>query len=143
MLGCDNAKATYSQMPDDKKQRGNQHVLQKFSALKFRLCPTSSFSTLYTAGGAIFFKTPRKCQCFGNGPVTQDLSLVKHSTVLVIGQQISLGSQIFYLIDEAEQTGKGANSVASMLHHHFYTEIMEKQMQPFKWTIAQVKIKIT
>ena len=32
-----------------------------------------------------------------------------------------LGSQIFYLLDEAvsASVGKGANSVTSMLHHHF------------------------
>ncbi|KAJ8313656.1 hypothetical protein KUTeg_008217 [Tegillarca granosa] len=35
----------------------------------------------------------------GTAPVSQDFSLVNHSTVLVIGKQIS--SQIFYLIDEA------------------------------------------
>ncbi|KAJ8300424.1 hypothetical protein KUTeg_021943 [Tegillarca granosa] len=43
--------------------------------------------------GPLFFKTPRKCQCFGvctvgsvfvegTVPVTQDLSLVKHLTVM-------------------------------------------------------------
>ena len=26
---------------------------------------------------------------------------------------------MFYLVDESEETGKGANSVISMLHHHF------------------------
>ncbi|KAJ8303681.1 hypothetical protein KUTeg_018791 [Tegillarca granosa] len=50
--------------------------------------------------GPLFFKTPRKSQCFG---------------VCAEGS----GSQIFYLVDEAEYTGKGANTVASMLHHHF------------------------
>ena len=28
------------------------------------------------------------------------------------------GTQLFYLVDEAQGCGKGANSVASMLHHH-------------------------
>ncbi|KAJ8304602.1 hypothetical protein KUTeg_018185 [Tegillarca granosa] len=31
-----------------------------------------------------------------------------------------VGTQIFYLIDESEEVGKGANSVVSMLHHHFH-----------------------
>ncbi|XP_052252673.1 uncharacterized protein LOC127859357 isoform X2 [Dreissena polymorpha] len=49
----------------------------------------------------MYFKTPRKCQCFG---VCCESS----------------GTQIFYLVDEAFQSvGKGANSVTSMLHHHF------------------------
>ena len=29
------------------------------------------------------------------------------------------GTQVFYLVDESEETGQGANSVISMLHHHF------------------------
>ncbi|KAJ8300396.1 hypothetical protein KUTeg_021915 [Tegillarca granosa] len=51
--------------------------------------------------GPLFFKTPRKCQCFG---ICSEGS----------------GTQIFYLIDESEEVGKGANSVVSMLHHHFH-----------------------
>ena len=30
-----------------------------------------------------------------------------------------VGRQVFYLIDESENTGKGANSVISMVHHFF------------------------
>ncbi|XP_061180147.1 uncharacterized protein LOC133188656 [Saccostrea echinata] len=45
-------------------------------------------------------KTPRKCQCFG---------------ICCEGS----GTQIFYLVDEAQHTNKGANIVTSMLHHHF------------------------
>lgn len=29
------------------------------------------------------------------------------------------GKQVFYLIDEAELPGKGAESVVSLAHHHF------------------------
>uniref|UniRef100_K1QYW5 Uncharacterized protein n=1 Tax=Magallana gigas TaxID=29159 RepID=K1QYW5_MAGGI len=29
------------------------------------------------------------------------------------------GTQIFYLVDEAQHTNGGANTVTSMLHHHF------------------------
>ncbi|XP_062610795.1 uncharacterized protein LOC134272593 [Saccostrea cucullata] len=50
--------------------------------------------------GPIFFKTPRKCNVFG---------------VCCEGS----GKQVFYLIDEAENTGKGANSVISMVQHFF------------------------
>lgn len=122
---CDDAKATYSQMPDDKKQRGQPACSSKVQLhYSFDYAQQVHLSHYAQQVGPLFFKTPRKCQCFG---------------VCAEGS----GSQIFYLIDEAEQTGKGANSVASMLHHHFYTEVMEKQMQPFIWTIAQVKIKIT
>lgn len=32
---------------------------------------------------------------------------------------IFLGTQIFYLVDEAQHSNKGANTVTSMLHHHF------------------------
>ncbi|WAR14032.1 hypothetical protein MAR_004137 [Mya arenaria] len=52
--------------------------------------------------GKLFFKTPRKCGCFG---VCCESS----------------GTQILYLLDESvgKSVGKGANSVVSMLHHHF------------------------
>lgn len=32
---------------------------------------------------------------------------------------ILLGTQIFYLVDEAQHSNKGAKTVTSMLHHHF------------------------
>ncbi|XP_053378951.1 uncharacterized protein LOC123554942 [Mercenaria mercenaria] len=52
--------------------------------------------------GPLYFKTPRKCGCFG---VCCESS----------------GSQIFYLVDEmySVAVGRGANSVVSMVHHHF------------------------
>ena len=48
----------------------------------------------------IFFLTPRKCGILG-----------------ICCEAIP--RQINYLIDEASNTGKGANTVASMLHHLF------------------------
>lgn len=48
----------------------------------------------------MFFKTPRKCQAFG---------------VCAEGA----GEQVFYLVDDAEEVGKGANTVVSLLHHFF------------------------
>ena len=50
--------------------------------------------------GPIYFLTPRKCALFG-----------------VCCE--ALPRQITYLIDEASDTGKGANSIASFLHHFF------------------------
>ena len=48
--------------------------------------------------GPIYFKTPRKCAIFG-----------------VCCEAIP--RQVHYLIDEACDTGKGANTVISLLHH--------------------------
>ena len=50
--------------------------------------------------GPLYFLTPRKCAIFG-----------------VVCE--ALPRQVNYLIDEASVTGKGANSVVSMLHHFF------------------------
>ncbi len=50
--------------------------------------------------GLIYFLTPRKCPIFG---------------VCCEG----IPRQVNYLIDEASGTGKGANSIVSMLHHFF------------------------
>nr|XP_034320612.1 uncharacterized protein LOC117687723 [Crassostrea gigas] len=56
--------------------------------------------TMHNKLSHCFFKTPRKCQCFG---------------ICCEGS----GTQIFYLVDEAQHSNKGANTVTSMLHHHF------------------------
>ncbi|XP_052268303.1 uncharacterized protein LOC127869685 [Dreissena polymorpha] len=67
----------------------------------FDYCQQVFYPQQAQAVGPMYFKTPRKCQCFG---VCCESS----------------GTQIFYLVDEAFQSvGKGANSVTSMLHHHF------------------------
>lgn len=50
--------------------------------------------------GPFFFKTPRKCCIFG-------VSCEPTST------------QVNYLIDEADDVGKGANATISLLHHFF------------------------
>ena len=50
--------------------------------------------------GTLYFLTPRKCAIFG-----------------VCCEAIP--RQINYLIDEASDTGKGANTIVSMLHHFF------------------------
>ena len=55
--------------------------------------------------GPIYFLTPRKCGLFG-----------------ICSE--GLPRQINYLIDEAVDTGKGANTVCSLLHHYlsFYSQ---------------------
>ena len=50
--------------------------------------------------GPVYFLTPRKCAIFG---------------VCCEG----IPRQVNYLIDEAVDTGKGANTVVSLLHHFF------------------------
>ena len=41
-----------------------------------------------------------------------------------------VGTQIFYLVDEAQHSNKGANTVTSMLHHHFmYHGLGEKDVK--------------
>jgi hypothetical protein len=51
---------------------------------------------------------------------------------------------VFYLVDESEETGKGANSVISMLHHHFqYKSYGETAVNAsYIWIIALVKTRI-
>ena len=41
----------------------------------------------------------------------------RHNIIFTI--LIFPGTQVLYLVDESEETGKGTNSVISMLHHHF------------------------
>lgn len=58
--------------------------------------------------GPEYFKTARKCGLFG---VCND----------------GCNKQVMYLIDEAENPGKGADSVVSMLHHFFATHAAGEQ----------------
>ncbi|XP_053374055.1 uncharacterized protein LOC123563558 [Mercenaria mercenaria] len=51
--------------------------------------------------GPVYFKTPRKCNVFG---------------MCCEGS----GKQVFYLVDESDSIGKGADSVVSMVHHYLY-----------------------
>ena len=39
--------------------------------------------------------------------------------LLKLTHTLFVGTQIFYLVDEAQHSNKGANTVSSMLHHHF------------------------
>ncbi|KAJ8320960.1 LOW QUALITY PROTEIN: hypothetical protein KUTeg_002547 [Tegillarca granosa] len=98
---CNEAKINFSQLPDDKKIRGQAECSNQ-TRMHYSFDYALQVHYLHYAQqvGSLFFKTPRKCQCFG---------------VCAEGS----GSQIFYLVDETEYTGKVANTVASMLHHHF------------------------
>jgi hypothetical protein len=48
-------------------------------------------------------------------------------------QSIFPGTQVFYLVDESEETGKGANSVVSMLHHHFQYILQKENKKILKF----------
>ena len=56
---------------------------------------------------------------------------------------ISSGKQTFYLIDEAQNPGKGANSVISMVHHFFQWYGYGETDENFTLTIGRVRIKAT
>ena len=61
--------------------------------------------------GPIFFKTPRKCGVFG-----------------VCCEPTS--TQLNYLIDEADDVGKGANATISLVHHFLQNHgLMEKHLK--------------
>ncbi|XP_063432029.1 uncharacterized protein LOC134714592 isoform X1 [Mytilus trossulus] len=98
---CQESKENYTQLPDNQRNRGQPPLSFEGSMhYSFDYAQQIHYPHYAQQVGPLFFKTPRKCQCFGvcaEGP----------------------GSQIFYLVDESEETGKGANSVISMLHHHF------------------------
>ncbi|XP_053376392.1 uncharacterized protein LOC123561263 [Mercenaria mercenaria] len=97
---CENAKSVYKNLSDERKVRGqpvcSSDICQHYS---FDYAQQIHYPHYAQQVGPLFFKTPRKCQCFG---------------VCAEGS----GSQTFYLMDEEHDIGKGANSVASMLHHH-------------------------
>lgn len=69
--------------------------------------------------GPIYFLTPRKCAIFGvsceSVPRQVSKTWVKYVTHDFQFQQVN------YLIDEACNVGKGANSIISMLHHFLET----------------------
>ena len=71
--------------------------------------------------GPIYF-TPRKCAIFG-----------------VCCE--SIPRQVFFLIDEAMNIGKGANAIMSMLHYYFKHHASGKALWISMLTIAQAKIK--
>ncbi|KAJ8300813.1 hypothetical protein KUTeg_022332 [Tegillarca granosa] len=65
---CDDAKATYSQMPDYKKPRGNQACSSKVQLhYSFDYAQQVHFPHNAQQVGHCFFKTPRECQCVCRG----------------------------------------------------------------------------
>ena len=68
---------------------------------------TSAHSQQSVQRGPIYFKTPRKCGIFG-----------------MICEAIP--RQVNYLIDEASNVGKGANSTISYVHHYFENHGLEE-----------------
>ncbi|XP_052237218.1 uncharacterized protein LOC127848671 [Dreissena polymorpha] len=99
---CERTKLEFDQFSDANKKRGQRSKATDATVhYSFDYSQQVFYPQQAQAVGPMYFKTPRKCQCFG---VCCESS----------------GTQIFYLVDEAFQSvGKGANSVTSMLHHHF------------------------
>lgn len=98
---CTNSKDTFVSLPERSKQPGNPPCSLDINMhYSWDYAQQVHFPHHAQQVGPIFFKTPRKCNVFG---------------VCCEGS----GNQVFYLIDEAENTGKGANSVISMVHHFF------------------------
>lgn len=98
---CAAAKSTFVQLTPEQKIRGQPPcTLQSEFHYSFDYAQQVHYPHYAQQVGPLFFKTPRKCQCFG---------------ICCEGS----GTQIFYLVDEAQHSNKGANTVTSMLHHHF------------------------
>ncbi|KAH3868635.1 hypothetical protein DPMN_031786 [Dreissena polymorpha] len=62
----------------------------------------------------LFFKTPRKCEVYG------------------ISCEGS-GKHVFYLADEGQSHGKGANAVVSQVHHYLNTNSLGEQHAHFQY----------
>ena len=67
----------------------------------------------------MYFLTPRKCGLFGIYCEAIPRQVSKNYMVGIRLHTILTSIQINYLIDEASATGKGANTVISLLHHFF------------------------
>ena len=69
--------------------------------------------------GPIYFLTPRKCAIFGVccEAVPRQVNNENYFEILIV----ILYLQVNYLIDEACNTGKGGNTVISLLHHFLAT----------------------
>ncbi|XP_062591875.1 uncharacterized protein LOC134253368 [Saccostrea cucullata] len=93
---CTTSKEVFISLPEECKQTGNApctvDVQMHYS---WDYAQQVHFPHHAQQVGPIFFKTPRKCNVFG---------------ICCEGS----GKRVFYLTDEAENTGKGANSVISM-----------------------------
>ena len=63
-------------------------------------CPQVHYPSNPLQPGPVFFLTPRKCALFGL-------------------QNEAFPRQVFFLIDESGDCGKGANTVISLLHYYF------------------------
>nr|XP_022294254.1 uncharacterized protein LOC111104539 isoform X2 [Crassostrea virginica] len=102
---CSAAKLTYRQLSPEQKLRGQPPcTVDAEFHYSFDYAQQVHYPHYAQQVGPLFFKTPRKCQCFG--------------------------TQIFYLVDEAQHSNKGANTVTSMLHHHFmYHGLGEKDVK--------------
>ncbi|XP_061190944.1 uncharacterized protein LOC133199075 [Saccostrea echinata] len=97
---CTTSKEAFVSLPEECKQTGNAPCSVDMEMhYSWVYAQEVHFPHHAQQLGSIFFKTPRKCNVFG---------------VYCEGS----GKQVFYLIDEAENTGKSANFVC-MVHHFF------------------------
>lgn len=99
-LQCTESKQKYSLLDEDMKSHGNlpMSVEGKFH-YSWDYAQLVHIPHHAQQVGPVYFRTPRKCNVFG---------MCSEGS----------GKQVFYLVDEAETTGKGANSVVSMVHHY-------------------------
>lgn len=74
--------------------------------------------------GPIYFKTPRKCGIFG-----------------VMSEAVP--QQVNYLIDEASDVGKRANTTISYVHHYFQNHGLGETCVHLKLTTARGRVKTT
>ena len=72
----------------------------------------------------MYFLTPRKCAIFGICCEAGRINTLFMINTLMACKYHSF--QVKYLIDEAVNTGKGANNIISMLHHFLQTHNLGK-----------------
>ena len=99
---CDNAKRSFKALEDsvDIDERHDPCSLDTTMHYSFDFAQQVHYPSNPMQPGPIYFKTPRKCAIFG-----------------IMCEAIP--QQVNYLIDEASDVGKGANTTISYVHHFF------------------------
>ena len=99
---CDNAKRSFKALEDsvDIDERHDPCSLDTTMHYSFDFAQQVHYPSNPMQPGPIYFKTPRKCAIFG-----------------IMCEAIP--QQVNYLIDEANDVGKGANTTISYVHHFF------------------------
>lgn len=99
---CDDAKRSFKALEDsvDIDERHDPCSLDTTMHYSFDFAQQVHYPSNPMQPGPIYFKTPRKCAIFG-----------------IMCEAIP--QQVNYLIDEASDVGKGANTTISYVHHFF------------------------